>query len=210
MNKELGRQILHIIVGAVTVYLIYIGILDPLVLFMILIVGAIASFLSTKIRVPFFGWFLERFERERNLKTFPGIGMIFFFASALLCLKLFPKDIALASLMVLTLGDSTSHLIGKYFGRTKNPLNGNSYKLLEGSFAGLVFGFIGALVFVSPVEAFAASFLAVIVEATQFDLNKKAVDDNLLIPLVAGTAILAIRNKWLMKLAMFIASFWVF
>lgn len=210
MDREIGRQILHILVGAFTVYLIYLGIFDPLVLFLILVAGAIVSFLSTKTRVPVFGWFLERFEREKNLKTFPGMGMIFFIASALLCLKLFPRDIALASLMVLTLGDSTSHLIGKYFGRTKNPLNGNSYKLLEGSFAGLVFGFIGALIFVNPLEAFAAALFAVIAEATQFDLNKKAVDDNLLVPLVAGIAILAIRHDWLMKLIEFIASFWIF
>jgi len=209
-NRELERQILHILVGSFTVLFIYTNLFDPLVLFMIIIVGIIASFLSTKGKVPIFHWFLKRYERKTEIRTFPGRGMIFFFVSSLIALKLFPFDIALASIMILTLGDSVSHIVGGHFGKIKNPLDGNSYKLLEGSIAGMFAGFLGAVIFVSPLEALFAAIIAMTAEAVEIEMNKKAVDDNLVVPLVAGVTMLAIRFDWLIKLFNFIMSFWPF
>jgi len=208
IQRELGRQILHILVGSITVFFIYIGLFDPLVLFMLLVVGILVSFLSKYGKVPVFYWFLKRFERPSQMKKFPGMGMIYFCLVAIIVLKVFPKDIALASLMVLTLGDSVSHIIGCCFGKTQTLLN--KKKLLEGSIAGALVGVIGALIFVNFYQALAGAIFAMIAEASQFDLNKKAVDDNLLVPLVAGTAMLAVREKWVWLTINFLVSSWPF
>lgn len=128
------------------------------------------------------------------MKKFPGKGVIFFFVGVLLSLQLFEKDIALASIMVLSLGDSVSHLIGKSFGRIKNIFNGDGKKLLEGTLAGTLAGFFGALVFVPFPEAFLGAFGAMIVEVVKIDFNDLTLDDNLVVPLVAGTIMFLLRT----------------
>ena len=120
--------------------------------------------------------------------------MIFFFIGALLVIKLFDKDIAVASLMVLTFGDSISHLFGERFGSTKNIFNGHSKKLLEGTFAGAVAGFLGAVFFIPIPEAFLGSFGAMIAEVIKIDLNDHTLDDNVVVPLIAGTIMLLVRT----------------
>ncbi len=105
---------------------------------------------------------------------------------------MFPKDIAMASIMVLALGDSISHLYGLHYGKTKHPLS--KTKFMEGTIAGTIFGFIGAFVFLPWWEAFLASFAAMIVEAIEIKIGTNQVDDNLIVPFVAGAAV------WLMRL----------
>ena len=109
-------------------------------------------------------------------------------------LKLFSKEIALAAIMVLAFGDSISHLAGRYLGRTRNLFNGKSRKLLEGTVAGVFAGFLGALVFVPALEAFLGSLVAMVVEALEFEMNGKSIDDNLLVPLVAGTVMYLVAS----------------
>ena len=92
--------------------------------------------------------------------------------------------------MILALGDSVGHLVGRYYGKTKWI---STKKLLEGTIAGALAGFLGAVFFVSPLEAALASIAAMVMEAIEIELNKRAVDDNLFIPLVAGTVIYLLR-----------------
>ncbi len=195
LNKfKTGRQLLHIVVGIAVVLLYYFNLIDSLIVFEIVVLGGFLCFLSKKIDIPIFAWFLRRLEREEQRKIFPGRGMLFFFIGVLLVMKLFDKDIALAAIMILALGDSVSHLVGKYFGKTRNIFNGHSRKLLEGTIAGAVFGFLGALLFVPVPEAFFGSLGAMIVEALEFNMNKRTIDDNLIIPLVAGTVMLLVMR----------------
>ena len=66
--------------------------------------------------------------------------------------------------------------------------------MLEGTIAGFVAGFIGAFVILNnPFEAFFASLTAMIAEAIEIKIKTEEVDDNLIIPLVAGSAIWIIR-----------------
>lgn len=104
---------------------------------------------------------------------------------------LFPKEIAMASIMILALGDSVSHLYGLHYGKIKHPLS--NAKFLEGTIAGFVAGFIGALIFLPWLEAFLASLAAMIVEAIEIKIGIGQVDDNLIIPIVAGTIVWAVR-----------------
>tara|TARA_Y100000310_G_C20423283_1_gene687711 strand:- start:206 stop:802 length:597 start_codon:yes stop_codon:yes gene_type:complete len=192
-KQELGRQGLHAIIGVITVILIYFKILSAFAILLIVIAGILASLISKRTKLPFFHFFLSNFEREDMKKRFPGKGMIFFFIGVLLAVQLFDKDIALAAIMVLALGDSISHLIGERFGQIKNIFNGKSRKLLEGTLAGTFTGFLGALIFVPLPEAFLGSLAAMIAEVIKIDFNEHTLDDNLVVPLVAGTVMLLVR-----------------
>ncbi len=184
---------MHILVGLVIVILYYYDILSPLAVFLAIIVGVLASVLSKRVKLPVFSFFLKHFEREEVKKTFPGKGMIYYFVGALLVMKLFDKDIALAAIMVLALGDSVSHIVGERFGQIQNIFNWKGHKLLEGTLAGILAGFLGAMLFVSPAKALVGSFAAMVAEVVEIDLNKNTLDDNLIVPLAAGTAIFLLK-----------------
>jgi len=160
-------------------------------LFIILIAGILISILSRKFKIPVIYSFLKLFERKDILKTFPGKGTISFLMGCLLVLQLFEKNIALASIIILTFGDSVSHLFGWHFGRKKHPLN--CLKSIEGNIAGAITGFLGAMLFVSPLTALLASFGAMTAEAVELRMNNKIIDDNIIVPLIAGTIIHLMR-----------------
>ena len=189
-QKELHRQLMHIAVGSLSILLIYFNVLRSFTIFLMIITGILASILCKRIRVPFFSFFLDYFERDEQRKKFPGRGMIFFFIGVLLSLQLFPRNIALASIMILTLGDSLSHIFGAQFGQLRNIFNGDGKKLLEGTLVGAMAGFLGAWLFVPVPEAFFGSFIAMIAEVVKIDFNENTLDDNLIVPLVAGTVML--------------------
>ncbi len=180
------------LVGLVTILLIHLDVFRAFTVFLLLIVGILVSFLCKRVRLPIFSYFLDIFEREDQRYEFPGRGVIFFFVGVLLCLQLFPKNIAMAALMVLTLGDSVSHIIGAKYGEIQNVFNRKSRKLLEGTFFGALAGFLGAWVFVAFPEALLGAIIAMIAEVVQIDFNKREVDDNVVVPLVAGTVMLLV------------------
>ena len=188
---ELNRQLFHIFLGVFIVILLRYGFIDKKLIFIIILIGLLLSYLSKNIKIPIVHNLLEIFERKEELKKFPGKGIIFYFIGVYIVLLLFAKEIAMASIMVLALGDSISHLFGLHYGKTKHPLS--KTKFLEGTIAGFVAGFIGALVFVKPIEAFFASLVAMIVEAIEIKIGTQQVDDNLIVPLITGIVIWLIR-----------------
>lgn len=194
--KELGRQIIHMLLGITLVTLLFFDIISPLALLLAIIMGILLSFICKRVRLPFFSFFLDVFERDKERAIFPGKGVIFFFIGSLLAIQLFPKDIALAAIMVLTFGDSISHMFGAQFGQIKNIFNGKSRKLLEGTMAGIVTGFLGAMVFVPVGEAFLGAAAAMIAEVIKIDFNDHTIDDNMVVPLVAGTMMVLVRMVW--------------
>ncbi len=192
-NKELGRQIMHAVIGIITVVLIFFEILSPFSVFLLIIAGILMSIISKRAKLPIISHFLHCFERDKDMAKFPGKGVIFFFIGVLLVLQLFERDIALAAIMILAFGDSVSHIIGKQFGQLKNLFNGKSKKLFEGTVAGALAGCAGAVLFVPFAEAFVASFAAMIAEVIKIDFNDSTLDDNLVVPLVAGTIMFLMR-----------------
>ena len=188
---ELNRQIFHMFLGLTIVLLLRYGFINNNTILILILTGFILSFLSTKIKIPVIYSLLQKFERNKDIKRFPGKGIIFYFIGAYLSLILFPKEIAMASIMILALGDSVSHLYGLHYGRIKHPLS--STKFFEGTIAGFVAGFIGALIFLPLLEAFLASLAAMAVEAIEIKIGAEQVDDNLIMPVAAGIAVLIIR-----------------
>jgi len=191
---EIKRQLLHVAVGSVVLLLLIVGLLNALHLFVVIIISAILSILSRRYKLPIVSWFLDNFERDKDKEKFPGRGFISVFVGVLLAIKLFEPSIAYASIMVLTLGDTVSHLIGLHLGRIKHPLNG--LKSLEGNIAGGVAGFIGAQFFVRPELAFFGAFGAMFIEAVQVRMNDSIVDDNIIVPLTCGVIIMLVRSKF--------------
>lgn len=192
LNKfELNRQVFHVLLGIMTVLLLLFGFISKKILLVVIIIGLITSYLIKKINIPVIKQLLEKFERREDIKNFPGKGIIFYFIGVYIALLLFPKEIALASAMILALGDSVSHLYGLHYGRIKNPLS--KAKFIEGTVAGFIAGFLGALVFLPWHEALFASLAAMAAEAIEIKIGAQQVDDNLIMPLVAGAAVWAAR-----------------
>ena len=122
---------------------------------------------------------LEKFvlARERS-GAFPLGGAVFFFLGVFCAFLLYQPLYAAAAAAVLALGDSTSTIIGKKYGKHKLPLNGG--KSWEGSAAFLLFSFVALLFFVSPQKALAVAFLTMLVEMLP------RLDDNFTVPIAAG------------------------
>tara|TARA_Y100000310_G_scaffold68197_1_gene63493 strand:+ start:4139 stop:4822 length:684 start_codon:yes stop_codon:yes gene_type:complete len=190
---ELRRQLFHILFGIVLVVLIEVGVLNSIGISILIIIGFIISLRARKAYVPIISWFLKRFERKENMRGLPGKGVLFYLVGALIVLLIFPKDIALASIMVLALGDAVSHLWGSHFGRIRNPFADK--KFIEGTLSGFAVGFLGALIYVGPIEAAVASLAAMVAEAIEVTIGTEAVDDNLVVPFIAALAI------WLVRIA---------
>lgn len=188
---ELNRQLFHIFLGIVIVILLMYGFIDKTIILISIFIGLILSYLSKKVNIPILYDFLQKFERKQDMQKFPGKGVIFYFVGVYISLLLFDKEIAMASIMVLALGDSVSHLYGLHYGKIKHPLSNT--KFLEGTIAGFIAGLLGAKIFLPWHEAFFASLAAMIVEAIEIKIGTEQVDDNLIIPVVAGGVVWMIR-----------------
>jgi dolichol kinase len=122
-------------------------------------------------------YFFGRVLREKEKGTL--MGSTYFLFSSLLTILLFPKSIAIASLLILTLSDTAGALVGKWIGRV--PIFG---KTLEGSMAFLLSSLF--IVWNYPqLDRFSGSLAAF--GATLIELLPIRVDDNLTIALVAGS-----------------------
>lgn len=188
--SELGRKIVHMLIGIAALLLLINNIVTPLIIFIILIIGVLCSLLSLKFRIPILSFFLDNFERPEEKNKLPGRGIIFAVVGSLLALQLFERNIALASITILVFADPISHLIGKLFGKTKSFLD--KTKNIEGHIAGAIISSLFAMFFVHPALAFAGALSAMLFEAIIIEIQKIKLDDNLIIPLAAGTAMFLI------------------
>ena len=180
---ELRRQVFHILVGITVVLGVLFVPNAKFIGLIVLIFGGFLSFITKRFHIPIISDGLNLFERGKDVNV-PGRGVLFFFIGSLLALQLFPQEIALASIMILSFADPISHFIGQHFGKT---LLLNKRKYIEGSFWGVLVGGGFASFFVSPLLAFAGAFIAMFIESVEIAMAGETIDDNLLIPLVAGT-----------------------
>ena len=121
-------------------------------------------------------YFFRRVLREEEKATF--MGSTYFIFSTILTILLFPKSIAIASILILILSDTAAALVGKWIGRIK--IFG---KTLEGSMAFLLTSLL--IIWAYPnLNRFSGSLAAL--GATLIEVLPIKVSDNLTIPLVAG------------------------
>jgi len=130
------------------------------------------SGLASLFRKYFFG----RVLREEEKPTL--MGSTYFIFSSLLTILLFPKSIAIACLLILTISDTCAALVGKGIGKISI-----FEKTLEGSIAFFLSSLL--IVWVYPnLERFSGSLAAL--GATLVEIIPIKLDDNLTIPLVTG------------------------
>lgn len=185
--KELERRLFHLCMGILIVSLIYFDILNATIMGIVVLIALVLSLISLKFKIPVVHWFLSRLDRDEDLKKFPGKGAVFYGIGVFLVLLLFDKDIAMASVIILAIGDSLAPIIGRYH-LIKHPFS--ERKFLEGALGAGFLAFLAAMLFVTPLEAALASLGAMIAEGVELRAN---IDDNITMPLVAGLIIWIIR-----------------
>ena len=91
-NIEAKRQLFHMLFGILIVILLMYGLIGKSHIFSLIIIGIIISFISKKYKILLIYWFLRNFERDRDLKKFPGKGIIFYLIGIFLVLSFFSFD----------------------------------------------------------------------------------------------------------------------
>lgn len=188
MNKkfEIWRQAIHALIGVVAVLLLHFSIIGIWSILAITIFIALLFFIRIKKKI----WLLDKiigiFERPEKKHYYEG--PLTLFIGMFLALLFFEKNIALASIMILSLGDAAGTAFGKFFGKKKIPW---SSKTFVGSAAGIVFSFAGASFFVPIWHGIIASIVAMAVES--FDKDFTRINDNILVPVVAGCVLAIIK-----------------
>ncbi len=182
-NGNLIREAIHtsgLLIPYLCIYLLNNQVVATLLIMVALIYSASEMLRIHGTNVPAISritlWAADKSELQ-EFNTAP----IFHAIGIALTLLIFPSRIGYAAIAVLTLGDSSASIIGKKFGRTRIPFNRG--KSVEGSTFGLVFAFLGALLFIDPVTAIVGATAGLLIETLPLPL-----DDNLLIPLAAGVA----------------------
>jgi dolichol kinase len=177
---ELSRKAIHI--GALAIPVGYYilperqGQVIILIMFIVSFVIDVVRLNEPRIRT-FFYYFFGRLVRDHE--RYNLLGSTYLLLACLICVWAFEKNIAVASLCFLIVGDTMAALVGRAYGRI--PI---FTKTLEGSLACFASCLvIGLIVF--GLKGFRI-FLGGAVVATLFELLPIPLDDNLRIPLSAG------------------------
>ncbi len=189
-KKERNRQIFHLILGLIVALLIHQAIITELVSFLIVVIGFAISVISKKRQIPVIYWFLKRFEREKDIKKFPGRGALYFFLGVFFTLIIFKKETAAAAVLIFAIVDTIPPLIGKY-GKIPHPLSSKKY--LEAALGGFIIAGFAATILIPWYQAALASLAAVIVEGIDLRAKLDPLDDNITVPLISALVIWLIR-----------------
>lgn len=182
---EYRRQGLHIAYGFLLVLLHYYHVINNIFLLGMFIGGAAISLMVKREWLSPLKRVLAYFERDHHLASFPGRGPLFFTLGSYLTLSLFEPSIAYAGIMILTVGDAISNVIGRQFGKIKTKLNPE--KCIEGNLAGILAALPFAYYFFPNLTGvIAASTVGMFLEIPNLRLFGFEIDDNLLIPIGAA------------------------
>lgn len=186
MHKlEFRRQILHVFYGFGLLFLYHWDIIDIKILVGMIIGGAITSIMVKREKLSPVKKILSIFEREHHMQRFPGRGILFFTIGATLTLMLFERNIAYAGILILSIGDAVSNIVGRHFGKITTKLNPD--KKIEGNLAGILLSVPFAYYFFPNIYAvFAAATVGMFLEIPAIRIFGFEIDDNLLIPIGAA------------------------
>ena len=165
----------------------------PVLAILVLFIGTMVFLESWRFRNPRVNrWMFEHFkgftkdkEREKISST------TLFLLSAALTITFFPRGVAIAALLFLTVGDPIAEIIGVRYGRVRIVRG----KTLEGTVAGALACFIvGAPLLLAPDLGIDPTLLSIGAAAAALtELLPVPVDDNFTIPIGSGLAMLAAR-----------------
>ncbi|MBU0706463.1 SEC59/DGK1/VTE5 family protein [Patescibacteria group bacterium] len=186
MHKlEFRRQLLHIFYGFALLFLYHHNIIDNKILLGMIIGGIITSLMVKKEKLSLVRRLLSLFERDHHLEKFPGRGVLFFTIGSYLTLVLFERNIAYAGILILSVGDAVSNIVGRHYGKINTKLNPN--KNIEGNLAGILISIPFAYYFLPNIYAvIAACSVGMFLEIPAIRIFGFEIDDNLLIPIGAA------------------------
>lgn len=182
MSLEVKRQLFHLLLGSAIALAVWL--LKPAYGNFILIplVAAVLLLLAAPKLAPKLGasnHLLTHFERKKDAKTFPYKGAIFYGVGIFFPIVLLPVELACIVVLILSVGDAASTLVGKFHGRVRIW-----DKTLEGSMAFVLFSFMASILFLKLSgrmdlikEVFVLNVIGALVEI------QSMVDDNLAVPL---------------------------
>ncbi len=179
-SLECKRQLFHALFGTVLVLLFYFNILQGGIFFLLIVAGTTIHLCWKDGANPIIAWFFRHFERKGG----KGEGALWYCVGCFVTIALFPKAIALAAILILALGDSVSHYVGRFYGRIPHPLN--KQKNIEGMIAGTAVAGMSAIFFVPVLNAFLAAVITMNIEVREWTIGKWKIDDNFIIPVTAG------------------------
>lgn len=197
LDGDLERQFIHIITVLLYIPLIYIfndAAFEVLILIGFLYIFLILLFVILKKtgNKPVHE-LIERWGRK-NEEYIPLKPTLLLHIGITMTFLLFSVDIVYASIAITALGDGISTISGKWIGRHRLPYS--EHKTFEGTFFGTVAAFLGAVMFVSPVQALLGSSGSLLMESLigrdirTNSMAKKLIDlfknDNLLLPIFSG------------------------
>ncbi len=187
---ELRRQTAHALAGIALIFMVQTGYITPVMLAAALLIGSALVIILKQYRLPYISPIVEYFEREKDMKIFPGKGPFFYILGSLLALLFFEHNIALASISIMAIGDAVATIAGVYWGKYKNPFN--QFKHLEGTFLAIILSTVAAFTFVPFHLAFIGSIIGIIFESLTIKFVDRVIDDNLMIPVIAGIVMTAL------------------
>lgn len=186
-NKEIVRKTLHILLGSFIIFSYYYNLISGFWIFCLLLVSALFSYVQKKHPLPIITYFVKHYGRESE-KNFPGKGFVLFLIGALLTVELFQKNIALASLAILTFGDSSSQIFSTLVHKHKFKIH--KKKSLTGYLVSMTLSWIISSFFVNFLVALVGVVSAITLELFEVKIEDSVLDDNILVPLTAGTSML--------------------
>lgn len=197
--SELKRKFIHISSSWIAFAYIFLD-KDIMLVVLSLIFGG--SLLADILRV-YWKWFNDLYMKvvgpvlrshEVRLKGITLTGATYLMFAALLSVVVFPREIAISAIFLMTIGDAAAAVVGKSFGKVKIFT-----KTLEGSLAFFTAGVI--IVLLAPKMSnnidevyigLAAVFLTSIVEVLPLKL-----DDNITVPISFGLFYLTLIKLFL-------------
>jgi diacylglycerol kinase (CTP) len=193
-DLHLARKLWHVAMGLLIAggYASWL----PKGIVVITLTGFFLAFLVTelvRIRVPLVNkWVMIFFAPlMRKSEIHQVSGCTYFLASSLLAVALFPKDVAVLSILFLALADPLASVFGILFG--EKSIQFKSGRTLIGTTAGVMTCFFISVLFfknsgMTGSEVFLISALGGIAGGTA-ELLPFEVDDNFSIPMVSGLAL---------------------
>jgi len=165
---ELKRQSIHIITGLLIILGLAAKVLNCMIIFCcFLLVACFSLYVKRGFRIPLFSRILEQLQRKYEKQGIPAQGLLFY----------------LLSILILAFGDSFSRLVGPP-GYLKKPLRNKRFLL--GILIGGLAATFSAAFYVPISSAFFGSMIAMLIEAHNVKIAGFRLDDNLLIPVIAG------------------------
>ena len=181
MGVEINRKIVHLVSLAIPVGYVLTSKETAVTVLVVLSLAFLSVDLLRRyhpgVSSLFRQYFIGTVLREKEKDTL--MGSTYFLISSVLVILLFPRSIAMVSLLILILSDTCAAWVGRAIGRVH--LFG---KTLEGSLAFLLSALL--IVWLYPgLHRFSGTIAAL--GATLVELLPLHIDDNLSIPFVAGT-----------------------